>query len=80
MARRIAGATVTLGELFDGRRSQLLVHHLGFELDRDEGRPSCSFWADGFDGIGVPPERRAGMAATRLGTWTSKSSSQRRLR
>jgi predicted dithiol-disulfide oxidoreductase (DUF899 family) len=42
----------TLRELFDGR-SQLLVYHFMFGPDWDEGCPSCSFWADSFDGVGV---------------------------
>jgi predicted dithiol-disulfide oxidoreductase (DUF899 family) len=41
-----------LPDLFDGR-SQLLVYHFMFGPDWDEGCPSCSFWADNFDGIGV---------------------------
>ena len=43
---------VRLGDLFDGR-SQLLVYHFMFGPDWDEGCPSCSFWADSFDGVGV---------------------------
>jgi predicted dithiol-disulfide oxidoreductase (DUF899 family) len=42
----------SLPELFDGR-SQLLVYHFMFGPDWDEGCPSCSFWADNFDGIGI---------------------------
>lgn len=42
----------SLAELFDGR-SQLLVYHFMFGPEWDEGCPSCSFWADNFDGIGV---------------------------
>lgn len=42
----------TLAELFDGR-SQLLVYHFMFGPDWDEGCPSCSFWADNFNGITV---------------------------
>jgi predicted dithiol-disulfide oxidoreductase (DUF899 family) len=42
----------TLAELF-GDCSQLLVDHFMFGADWDEGCPSCSFWADGFDGIDV---------------------------
>ncbi len=41
-----------LRELFDGR-SQLLVYHFMFGPDWEEGCPSCSFWADSFDGVGV---------------------------
>jgi predicted dithiol-disulfide oxidoreductase (DUF899 family) len=39
----------TLAELFDGR-SQLLTYHFMLGPDWSEGCPSCSFWADGFDG------------------------------
>jgi len=44
--------TRTLRDLFDAR-SQLLVYHFMFGPDWDEGCPSCSFWADSFDGVGV---------------------------
>ena len=40
----------SLADLFAGR-SQLLVYHFMFGPDWDEGCPSCSFWADGFNGI-----------------------------
>jgi predicted dithiol-disulfide oxidoreductase (DUF899 family) len=43
---------VSLADLFDGR-SQLIVYHFMFGPDWDEGCPSCSFWADNFDGIGI---------------------------
>lgn len=39
----------TLGELFDGRH-QLIVQHFMFGPDWEAGCPSCSFWADSFDG------------------------------
>jgi predicted dithiol-disulfide oxidoreductase (DUF899 family) len=42
----------SLDELFDGR-SQLLVYHFMFGPEWPEGCPSCSFWADNFDGVGV---------------------------
>jgi predicted dithiol-disulfide oxidoreductase (DUF899 family) len=42
----------TLAELFDGR-SQLIVYHFMFAPDWDAGCPSCSFWADNFDGIPI---------------------------
>lgn len=38
----------TLADLFQGR-SQLLVHHFMFHPDWDEGCPSCSAMADGFN-------------------------------
>ncbi len=43
---------VSLADLFAGR-SQLLVYHFMFGPDWDEGCPSCSFWADNFDGVGI---------------------------
>ncbi len=42
----------TLGDLF-GKHSQLIVYHFMFGPDWDEGCPSCSFWADNFDGIDI---------------------------
>ena len=40
----------TLSDLFAGR-SQLVVYHFMFGPDWEAGCPSCSFWADNFDGI-----------------------------
>ena len=40
----------TLVDLFAGR-SQLIVQHFMFGEGWDAGCPSCSFWADGFDGF-----------------------------
>jgi len=42
----------TLADLFDGR-SQLVVYHFMFDPEWEEGCPSCSFWADNFNGIDV---------------------------
>ncbi len=39
----------TLEDLFDGR-SQLVVYHFMFDPAWDEGCPSCSYWADNFNG------------------------------
>jgi predicted dithiol-disulfide oxidoreductase (DUF899 family) len=47
----------TLADLFDGR-SQLLVYHFMFGPDWEEGCPSCSFWADSFDGVVVHLNQR----------------------
>lgn len=41
---------VTLPQLFAGR-SQLLVYHFMFPGNWNAGCKSCSFWADGYDGI-----------------------------
>ena len=50
--RRSVGPSHTLAELFGGR-SQLIVYHFMFGPDWEEGCPSCSFWADNFNGIPV---------------------------
>jgi predicted dithiol-disulfide oxidoreductase (DUF899 family) len=42
----------TLADLF-GKKSQLIVYHFMFNPDDDAGCPSCSFWADNFNGIDV---------------------------
>jgi predicted dithiol-disulfide oxidoreductase (DUF899 family) len=47
----------TLGELFEGR-SQLIIYHFMYGPEWEEGCPSCSFWADNFDGIGVHLKHR----------------------
>ncbi len=39
---------VTLADLF-AQRSQLIVQHFMYGVDWDEGCPSCSFWADGYN-------------------------------
>ncbi|MCJ8307485.1 MAG: thioredoxin family protein [Rhizobiaceae bacterium] len=39
----------TLADLF-GDKSQLIVQHFMMGENWEEGCPSCSFWADGFDG------------------------------
>jgi predicted dithiol-disulfide oxidoreductase (DUF899 family) len=40
----------TLGDLF-GPHSQLIIYHFMFGPDWDEGCPSCSFWADNYNGV-----------------------------
>jgi predicted dithiol-disulfide oxidoreductase (DUF899 family) len=40
----------TLADLFENKR-QLIVFHFMFGPDWDAGCKSCSFWADGFNGI-----------------------------
>ena len=42
----------TLSDLFSGR-SQLIVYHFMFGPDWTEGCPSCSFWADNYNGAVV---------------------------
>jgi predicted dithiol-disulfide oxidoreductase (DUF899 family) len=46
------GGSRTLSDLFDGR-SQLVVYHFMFGPEWEEGCPTCSFWADNFNGIDV---------------------------
>jgi predicted dithiol-disulfide oxidoreductase (DUF899 family) len=40
----------SLADLFEGN-SQLIVYHFMFGPEWDEGCPSCSFWADNYNGI-----------------------------
>jgi predicted dithiol-disulfide oxidoreductase (DUF899 family) len=42
----------TLADLFE-EKSQLIVYHFMYGPDWTEGCPSCSFWADNFNGITV---------------------------
>ena len=48
---------VALKDLF-GSHSQLIVQHFMFHPDWQAGCKSCSFWADGFDGIVDHVEQR----------------------
>jgi predicted dithiol-disulfide oxidoreductase (DUF899 family) len=48
---------VRLSELF-GDKSQLVVYHFMFGADWDKPCPSCSFWADHFDGTRAHLARR----------------------
>ncbi len=45
-----ADGSQSLRDLF-GARSQLIVWHFMFGDDWPEGCPSCSFWADGYNGV-----------------------------
>ena len=47
----------TLADLFDGK-SQLIIYHFMFGPDWEEGCPSCSFWADNFNGIDIHLKHR----------------------
>lgn len=47
----------TLADLFAGK-SQLIIYHFMFGPDWAEGCPSCSFWADNFNGIVVHLKHR----------------------
>ena len=42
----------SLADLFAGRR-QLLIYHFMFGPDWEEGCPSCSFWADNYEGTDI---------------------------
>jgi predicted dithiol-disulfide oxidoreductase (DUF899 family) len=46
------GGKETLADLFENR-SQLVVYHFMFPPEDDEGCPSCSFWADTFNGSSI---------------------------
>ncbi len=51
------GSKKTLAELFAGR-SQLLIYHFMFGPDWEQGCPSCSFWADNYNGIDIHLKHR----------------------
>ncbi len=42
----------SLSDLFNGK-SQLIIYHFMYGPDWEEGCPSCSFWADNFNGINI---------------------------
>jgi len=42
----------SLSDLFEDK-SQLIVYHFMYGPDWEEGCPSCSFWADNFNGIDI---------------------------
>jgi len=52
-----ANGKETLSDLFDGR-SQLIVYHFMYDPTWHAGCPSCSFWADNFNGIVVHLNQR----------------------
>ncbi|MEM8542109.1 MAG: DUF899 family protein, partial [Pseudomonadota bacterium] len=44
-----ANGRINLSNLF-GDKSQLIIYHFMMGEDWEQGCPSCSFWADGFNG------------------------------
>ena len=52
-----ASGEARFADLFGGC-SQLLVYHFMFGPDWEEGCPSCSFWADNFDGVAIHLQHR----------------------
>lgn len=68
-----------LADLFAGR-NQLLVYHFMFGSDWDEGCPSCSFWADNFDGVGVHlAHRDASLVCVSTAPYEKLAAYQRRM-
>ena len=51
------GQNLALGDLFGGRR-QLIVYHFMFAPDWEKPCKSCSFWADGYNGVTAHLEAR----------------------
>jgi predicted dithiol-disulfide oxidoreductase (DUF899 family) len=69
----------TLSELFDGR-SQLIVYHFMFHPSWEAGCPSCSFWADNFNGIFVHlNERDVTMIAVSRAPYNKLAAYEKRL-
>ena len=70
---------VSLAELFEGR-SQLLVYHFMFAPDWEEGCPSCSFWADSFNGVAVHLNHRdVTLIAISRAPWEKLEAFERRM-
>jgi predicted dithiol-disulfide oxidoreductase (DUF899 family) len=73
------GGKATLAELFEGR-SQLVVYHFMFAPDWEEGCPSCSFWADSFNGVGVHLNHRdVTLVAISRAPWEKLEAFKRRM-
>src|SRR6516225_4320157 len=73
------GGKTTLVELFEDK-SQLVVYHFMFAPDWNEGCPSCSFWADGFNGIGIHLNHRdVTMIAVSRAPWEKLEAFKRRM-
>jgi predicted dithiol-disulfide oxidoreductase (DUF899 family) len=73
------GGKTTLAELFEGR-SQLVVYHFMFAPDWEEGCPSCSFWADSFNAIGIHLNHRdVTLLAISRAPWEKLEGFKRRL-
>ena len=47
----------SLSDLFDGK-SQLVIYHFMYGPNWEDGCPSCSFWADNFNGIDIHLKHR----------------------
>ena len=57
-----AAGKESLADLFAGRK-QLLIYHFMFGPDWEEGCPSCSFWADNYQGIDIGLDLQMGVIA-----------------
>ena len=69
----------TLSHLFDGR-GQLLVYHFMFDPSWSEGCPSCSFWADNFNGaVGHLAQRDVTMVAVARAPFEQLDAFRRRM-
>ncbi len=69
----------TLAELFEGR-SQLVVYHFMFKPGDKEGCPSCSFWADHFDGaVAHLKQRDTTLAVVSHAPWSRLKPFKRRM-
>ena len=74
-----ANGDESLSELFDGRQ-QLIVYHFMYGPDWDEGCPSCSFWADNYDGFVVHLNHRdISMVTISKAPWKTLDAYRRRM-
>ncbi len=73
------GGSRSLNDLF-GDHSQLIIFHFMFGPNWEEGCPSCSFWADNFEGIPVHlAHRDAAFAAISRAPYEKLSAYQKRM-
>jgi predicted dithiol-disulfide oxidoreductase (DUF899 family) len=74
-----ADGSVGLGELFEGRR-QLVVYHFMLGPGWKDPCPSCSFWAEQFDGNAVHlRQRNTSLAAVSRAPYPEIAAAQRRM-
>jgi len=70
---------VQLSELF-GAHSQLIIYHFMFGDGWGEGCPSCSFWADNFNGIAVHlAARDAAFGVVSIAPWEQLAAYKKRM-
>lgn len=74
-----ADGPTRLNDLF-GANSQLIVYHFMFGADWEQGCPSCSFWADNFNGVEAHfAARDAGFAVVSIAPFAKLAAYKQRM-